>query len=146
MDIEDAIVAHLLADEGFTSTIGCNESSKYRIYNLFPLALPQEDSANYPNGVTPGVVYQRISSPRTLSLTGDSANSPRFQFSVYARSLAEAREIAQALNKSLDLFIGTLGGKAKAQVIRADYRDSYEHETGLYRSDVDLFIYYNKKG
>jgi len=38
-----------------------------------------------------------------------------------------------------------LGDKTKAQVIRADYRDSYEHETGLYRSDVDFFIYYTNK-
>lgn len=129
MNIEGALVVHLLADDELTALIG---------ENLFPLAIPE-------GGQTPAVVWQRISSPRTLALAGDDASSPRFQFSAYADDLILARRIAQALNNALDFFVGVLGDKTKAQVIRADYRDSYEHETGLYRSDVDFFIYYTNK-
>ncbi len=129
MDIEGALVAHLLADDELTALVG---------NNLFPLAIPEGEQA-------PAVVWQRVSSPRTLSLSGNSADSPRFQFSAYAHDLVLARRITQALNNALDFFVGVLGDKTKVQVIRADYRDSYEHETGLYRSDVDFFIYYTNK-
>lgn len=136
MDIDSAIVDHLLADQELTALVRDR---------IFPLAIPQADSDLYPSGVIPAIVWQRVSTPRTLSLTGESGSNPRFQFSVYADDLIEAREIAQVLNKSLDFFIGTLGGKAKAQVLKADYRDSYEYETGLYRSDVDFFVFLNNK-
>lgn len=109
------------------------------------LSIPQEDSNLYPNGVIPAIVLQRISTPRTLSLTGESASNPRIQASVYSYDYTEAKEIAEVLNDSLDYFSGALGGWAKASVLRADYRDSYEHETGLYRSDVDFFITHIKE-
>ncbi len=137
MDIEIALTDHLLEDQNLSALIGDR---------VFPLVLPQENKTIYPDGVTPAVVWQRISSPRALSLSGETANNPRFQFSGYADDLMVARQIADALNQSLDFFAGTLGGRTKAQVLRADYRDSYEHETGLYRSDVDFFILHNKKG
>lgn len=137
MDIEKALVSHLLADQNLSALIWDR---------LFPLALPQEDSTVYPNGVVPAVVYQRISSPRTLNLSGEDASNPRIQFSAYALAYAQAKQIAEVLNQSLDYFAGTLGGRTKAQVLRVDYRDSYEQETGLYRSDVDFFVLHNKKG
>ena len=131
MDIESALVAHLLADSKLNALVG---------KKIFPYELPQEDSTIFPDGVTPAIVYQRVSSSRTLTLEGEASSAPRFQFSVYAYDALVAREIARVLNQSLDFFLGELDGKVKAQSIRADYRDTKEHETGLYRSDVDFFI------
>lgn len=112
---------------------------------LFMLALPQEDDKNYPGGVTPAIVMQRISTPRTLTLSGDGPENPRFQFSVYAQPLKVAKDTAKLLNGVLDQFSGTLGDNVRTQILRADYRDSFEQETSLYRSDVDFFVMHSKR-
>lgn len=130
MDIEPALVAHILSDEKITSIIQDR---------LFPLAVPQDEDV-------PAIVYQQISSPRTLSVSGDSsANSTRIQLSVYADTFGKAKQIAQVLFDSLDTFRGKLGGRVKAAVLMADSRDDYEPETGRYRCDVDFFIMHTKK-
>lgn len=130
MDIEQALVAHLLDDPNIT----------YLVHDrIFPLAIPQDEEP-------PAIVYQKISAPRTLSVSGDSsANSTRIQLSVYADTFGKAKQIAQVLFNSLDTFRGKLGGRVKAAVLVADSRDDYEPETGRYRCDVDFFIMHTKK-
>lgn len=86
MDIEQALVAHLLSDEKITSIIQDR---------LFPLAVPQDEDV-------PAIVYQRISSPRTLTLTGESASNPRIQLSCYAKTFSQAKQMAVTLYNSLD--------------------------------------------
>lgn len=103
---------------------------------IYALAIPQ-------NKDVPAIVYQRISTARTLSLTGESASNPRIQFSAYAKDYATAKDIAMALKASLDFYIGELGGEIKAATYMADYRDDYEPDTGRYRSDVDFFVLRN---
>jgi len=129
MDIEQALVAHLLSDEKITSIIQDR---------LFPLAVPQDEDV-------PAIVYQRISSPRTLTLTGESASNPRIQLSCYAKTFGQAKQMAITLYNSLDFFRGELGNKTKSAVLMADSRDDYEPETGRYRCDVDFFIMHTKK-
>lgn len=129
MDIEQALVAHLLSDEKITSIIQDR---------LFPLAVPQDEDV-------PAIVYQRISSPRTLTLTGESASNPRIQLSCYAKTFGQAKQMAITLYNSLDFFRGKLGNKTKSAVLMEDSRDDYEPETGRYRCDVDFFIMHTKK-
>lgn len=137
MEVEYDIVKHLLADQDLSALV---------LNRIFPLQLPQEDKTKYPHGVTPGIVYQRISTPRTLSLDGESSSNPRIQFSVYSEDYVKAKEVARVLNNSLDCYAGKLGDGVTAQVLRAEYRDMQERETGLYRCDVDFFVLNNKKG
>lgn len=129
MDIEQALVAHLLSDEKITSIIQDR---------LFPQAVPQDEDV-------PAIVYQRISSPRTLTLTGESASNPRIQLSCYAKTFGQAKQMAITLYNSLDFFRGKLGNKTKSAVLMEDSRDDYEPETGRYRCDVDFFIMHTKK-
>lgn len=129
LDIEQALVSHLLADSALTAIIGDR---------LYPLAIPE-------TGKVPAVVYQRISSQRVLALDGSSsANSPRIQFSCYAASFGQAKQIAMKLYESLDCFRGVLGNKTKAAVLMADNRDDFEQETGRYRCGVDFFVLHTK--
>lgn len=129
MDIEPALVAHILSDEKITSIIQDR---------LFPLAVPQDEDV-------PAIVYQQISSPRTLTLTGESASHSRIQLSCYAKTFSQAKQMAITLYNSLDFFRGNLGNKTKSAVLMADSRDDYEPETGRYRCDVDFFIMHIKK-
>lgn len=123
------MVNHLMSDPAITAMIGDR---------LYPLAIPE-------TGKVPAIVYQRISAPRTLSLTGESGSSPRIQLSCYAPSYKQAKQMAMVLAQSLDYLRGTLGGRAKAAVLMAGYREDYEPETGRYRSDVDFFIMHSKQ-
>ena len=129
MDIETALVTHILADPAIVAVIG---------NRLYPLAIPQ-------GGEVPAIVYQRVSSPRTLTLDGDSVNSPRIQFSCYAETFGQAKQLAMRLYESLDCFSGVLGNKTKAAALMADNRDDYEPETGRYRCGVDFFVLYTKQ-
>lgn len=129
IEIEAALVSHLLADQRVTTIIGSN---------LFPLAIPLDKDV-------PAVVFQRISSPRTLSLGGSSANNPRIQFSCYAKTFSLAKEIATVVYESLDTFRGMLGGQVRAAVLMADSRDDYEPDTGRYRCDIDFFVMHHKQ-
>ena len=136
MDIEQALVAHLLADQNLT----------YIVHDrIFPLVIPQEDKKIYPNGVIPGITYQRVSTPRSLSLSGESASNPRIQLDAYAKTYTQSKRIAMLLYNSLDYFRGALGGRAKAAVLVADSRDDYEPETSRFRSGVDFFVMHTKK-
>ena len=129
MDIEAALASYLMDDPNIKGLIG---------ENLYGLAIPQ-------NKDVPAVVYQRVSTPRTLSLTGESASNPRIQFSCYAKNYGQTKQIAIQLHKSLDYFRGTLGGGVKAAILMADSRDDYEPDTGRYRCDVDFFVMHTKK-
>lgn len=133
MEIEYDIVAYLLEDEKLSALVWDR---------IFPLQLPQPDDFLYPDGVIPGIVYQRISTPRTLSLSGESSSNPRIQFTVYSDEYVEAKSVAKALNRALDGFAGTLRDNVRAQVLRAEYRDMQERETGLYRCDIDFFAFH----
>ena len=129
MDVETALVSHLMADADIIQLINDN---------LYALAIPQKKDV-------PAIVYQRISTQRTLSLTGESASNPRIQFSCYAKNYGQTKQIAIQLHKSLDYFRGTLGGGVKAAILMADSRDDYEPDTGRYRCDVDFFIMHTKE-
>lgn len=122
------MVNHILADTAIKAVINDR---------LFPLAIPQEENI-------PAIVYQRISSPRTLTLSGDSVNNPRIQLSCYGASYGTAKQLAILLYQSLDCFRGALGNKVKATLLMDDSRDGFDHETKRYRSDVDFFIMHTK--
>ena len=130
MDAEQALVMHLLNDSALTALVGDR---------VFPLAIPQDEQV-------PAIVYQKISAPRTLSVSGDSsANSTRMQLSCYAETFGQAKQIAQVLYNSVDVFRGQLGGRVKAAVLMADSRDDYEPDTGRYRCDIDFFVMHHKQ-
>lgn len=130
MDAEQALVMHLLNDSALTALVGDR---------VFPHAIPQDEQV-------PAIVYQKISAPRTLSVSGDSsANNTRMQLSCYAETFGQAKQIAQVLYNSVDVFRGQLGGRVNAAVLMADSRDDYEPDTGRYRCDIDFFVMHHKQ-
>lgn len=85
--IEEDIVATLNADPTFSTVIEDR---------LYPLQRPQND-------VIPAVVYQRVATTPINSLGGFSKlDSVRIQFSCFAKTVTEAKEIAGYLRAALD--------------------------------------------
>ncbi len=129
MELDSLLMQYLLANTAITDIVG---------QNIFLLSIP-------PTEDTPAIVVQRISSPRTLGLTEPLAISPRYQISAYtSTNFSGAQEIARVIESSLDYFRGDLGTAAHVVAYRDSQRDSYEQETGRYRSDIDLIINYKK--
>ncbi len=98
---------------------------------VYPLLLPQEV-------VLPAISYQRISGVREQSLTGDSAlQHPRFQFSCWAETYAEALAVAEQVRLALQGITAAGGGYYEGAF------DLYDSETGWYYVPVDITIWHN---
>ncbi len=95
MVIEEALVAHLLANAGVIAYVG---------NRIYPLVIPE--------GVElPAIAYQRISTPRESTHSGPSGlASPRFQFSCVSGKYSEANGLVNAVRRALDGYKGTMGG------------------------------------
>ena len=85
--IEADIVTSLGADSTITGLVGSR---------IYPLFRPQGDPL-------PALVYQRVSTVPTNSINGFSRlDAVRIQFSCYAKTLIEAKELAEALRAAMD--------------------------------------------
>ncbi len=96
------------------------------------------------NGPFPYVLYHRIGGGRMRSLKGPTArvSQPRIQWDVVARSYADAREVAEALQLGLELLQGTVLEGRRIQFVRVrDVRDMATdpaHGDGEYEPRVML--------
>lgn len=124
MDIEAALSKHLLNDQGVSVWVHDR---------VFMLRIPEKEE-------TPAVVIQVIDSPRTLGLSQPLSNNSRIQVTVYADGYKLVKNIAKAVDKSLDYFRGLLGENVKSTIYRANMRPHHEPQTGLYRADIDFFV------
>jgi hypothetical protein len=123
--IETGLVSHLLADAPLMAVIE---------RRLYPLVLPQD-------AAVPAVTYQRVSTPRTLTLKGGGTTAPRFQFSAWAMTYSQAKQVGELLKAALDCYTGPMGTH-KVAAFMAGYRDTYDDDTKRYGCGVDFIINY----
>lgn len=132
MMIEEALVAHLLADADVSALIDDR---------IFPNVAPQD-------AALPLLVYQRISSPRVRSQSGPSGLAhPRFQIRAKAATYAGARDLANKVRVSLDGFAGTMGGGGGVSVGAAfldNERDAYEDTLEAHSVPMDFIIWHRE--
>ena len=102
---------------------------------IYPILLPQE-------ATLPAVVYTRISTPRLYKLEDEFLPQGRFQFDCYAEEFQEAKEVAADVKAALDLYSGAMGAYTVEMCIIEDEMDTYEPETGYWRSMVEVVIWY----
>ena len=94
-EIEEALVAHLLAQPGLTALIG---------NRLYPDLLEDDTSL-------PAVVYLNVSDTKDHTLAGQlDLESPVIQFTAYATTKAGAKAVAAQLKTALSDYHGTLSG------------------------------------
>lgn len=133
MSLDAALRSHLLALTDVSNVIGTR---------LYSRAAPQGVTAPY-------VVMLRVSSPGQHNLTGPAAIlSPRYQFSCYGTTHAEAVGIASELRGALDGFRGALGSARVRWAGIEDERDLYEdrsdgEQIGLFRTDLDVVFWHS---
>lgn len=129
MSLETAVVAHLLAQPGFTALIG---------NRLYPMVIPQ-------GGTLPAVTYQRISSVRYSAMVQDTGVATvRLSFSCWATTYSQAKAVAKELRAALQRCTDTIGSGANtvsgvASFVAAEL-DDFEPDTGRYRVMIDLEI------
>jgi len=132
MQIEQAIKKELLADSGIKSLIG---------ERLYYVKAPQDVAKPY-------VVFLKASGPREYSHDGASKLArPRFQFSCFAMTYYEAKQIAEAIRAAIEAFSGTMGGTGGVEVgscFCINESDIYEEDTRLFHVAVDYLIWHKE--
>ena len=132
MKIEQAILKELLADSGITSLIG---------ERLYYVKAPQDV-------VKPYVAFFKASAPREYSHDGASKLAhPRFQFSCFATTYYEAKQITEAIRAAIEAFSGTMGGAGGVEVghcFLINESDIYEENTKLFHVAVDYLIWHKE--
>lgn len=97
------------------------------------------------NGALPGVVYQRIDTPRTRAHSGPSGLAhPRFQLSCWGRTLAEAVGLAELARFALDGYQGDMGDTYVCGIHVANELDDEDVDTGHWRRIVDVIIWHRE--
>jgi hypothetical protein len=91
-------------------------------------------------GRYPCIVYQQITGPRTYTHDGDSILSyPRYQFSCWAETYAQAKAVAEALTTLLSGY----SNPPEIQVIFVDYEmDTYDQDVNAHRALVDFRVWH----
>jgi len=132
MQIEQAVLTELLADSGVTDLVG------ERIYYV---KAPQDVGKPY-------VVFFKASAPREYSHDGASRLArPRFQFSCFATTYYEAKQIAEAIRAAIEAFSGTMGGDGGVEVgscVCLNESDIYEENTQLFHLAIDYLIWHKE--
>lgn len=131
MDIETALMTHLLAQSAVTALVA------RRIHYL---KAPQ-------NVGTPYIVVTKISGPRKHSHDGSSQLAhPRFQFSCFAKTYGGAKGVTAALQTALQGYSGTMGGGSGVAVGNVIYEDETDLDPGenneLFGVGVDYIIWH----
>jgi hypothetical protein len=97
------------------------------------------------NASVPGVVYQRIDTPRAHAHSGPSGLAhPRFQFSCWGRTLAEAAGVAEQLRLAIDGYQGDMGDTYVCSALVANEIDDEDIDTGTWRRIVDVIIWHRE--
>lgn len=132
MLIEQALITFLLAQSTITT---------YTSTRIYQVQAPQDVTGTY-------MVVTKISGVRVGSHEGNSHLAhPRFQFSVFSTSYANAKNCAAALQTALQGYSGTMGGAGGVAVGNAVYEDEndfYEENGGLYQVACDYIIWHTE--
>ena len=122
--IEATLRAYLAAHAGLAALVGGR---------IYPIRLPQGTGL-------PAVCYRRVSGVRKHNVNGLTLVArPRFQFDCWAYSYAEAKAVAEEVRQALNGYHGA----GWDSVIDNDL-DTYEPESGLYRTIVDALIWHTE--
>lgn len=96
------------------------------------------------NVTTPYIVFFKVSSIRNHSHDGSSHLAvSRFQFSIFADTYKECKDIAVQIQSSLQGKSGNVGDSpyvAVGSIFYLDETDMYETDTGLYHVAVDYEV------
>lgn len=98
---------------------------------------------NLPQGATyPALTYLRVSNPPEYSHSGRSRlTRPRYQLDLWAETSSAAESLNAEVLAALGHWAQAFGGPALVQEAGAD---SYEPETKLYRSRIDVILWYTE--
>lgn len=132
MTIEEAITSHLTTNAGVAALVASR---------VYPKQMPQAPTY-------PAIVYHRISGPREHSQTGSSGLAhPRFQFDLYARSYAGAKNLSEKVRLAFDDFRGSMGGGSGVEVdavFLEDDGDDYDDDLQVYMFRVDYTFWHGE--
>jgi hypothetical protein len=126
--LEEGIYAYLSTYANLVAKVGVK---------IYPVRFPQSTTM-------PCVVYQRIDTPRVLTMdtsgaSGDLTN-PRFQFEVWAETYKAGKEISDILRAALNGKTGTLSGGGVSVTIRAALASN---ETVEFSPEFELYRFLN---
>lgn len=125
--IEANLIRFLLERPDMQAVVGT------RIHDL---VLPQEPTL-------PAIVWQKISGTHEHSHDGPSHLAhPRIQFACWAKTLLEAIQVADALQRALDGFSGSMQGQDAYAIFILNEQDFFDPETGLRRRIVDYELWH----
>lgn len=122
----EAIRALLLADPGVAALVGPR---------VYPNALPL-------NATMPAVTLQEISGNQDVNQDGPSDPSEtRIQIDCWARDMAVAAAVREAIKVKLNGFAGLAAGMPLHGVFLAGKRTSYELDTKLHGASMDFMVH-----
>jgi len=127
-DIESALYAFLAADAGVTAAVGSN---------IFPVRAPE--------GVTPVLVYHKVSDPSIHSKDGDmNLAHPRFQITAWAGKYADAKAAIKAVRTALQGYTGPmLQGVAVPEIIVENEQDLNDPQSLEYGASLDAIVWHS---
>jgi hypothetical protein len=96
----------------------------------------------------PVIVYQRISTPREVTLD-NAADTPhaRFQFACKDVTAAKAAALKAAVKNALAGFVGLADDTTVQAIMVEDERSMWNYQegsTGIYESHIDFTIWYEE--
>lgn len=93
----------------------------------------------------PYIVMTKVSAPRIHSHDGYSnLSNPRFQFSSFAETYLEAKQITRSIQQVLQGFRGVSEDVHIQMCLYMNEVDMYETQTGLHHVAVDYEIYHRE--
>ena len=108
---------------------------------IYPLILPQTPTY-------PAVVWQQISGPRVHAMGDDPGiTSPRYQFTCYGATHADAVAVAKQVRLAFENYSGTMGGTGGVTVYHAEVENQlsqYNDAVKVFCSIVDVIIWHEE--
>lgn len=125
--IEDALRAVLIADADVAALVTAR---------VWPMKLPQ-------TATLPAVVYQRVSTIGGVGLAAPvGPTRSRVQFSAWAATFGQARQLGEAVVHALNGWSGTAGGQDVQLVRLVNWLDDYEPgPPERFRVIADVYVY-----
>ena len=127
MPIEAVLTSYIKTVAEITAIIGAGDEAR-----IYPLKLPQKPTY-------PAVTYQVISSPRHHDM--DFAY-PRIQYTAFARTYSQAKELAEYLRLHLQRLKGVLSGVHIKQIEYINLVEFFQRDARIYYITQDFKIIY----
>ena len=126
MSFEEGLFEHLDNHAGLSMEVDSR---------IYPVKLPQRTTL-------PAVTYTRLATPLLHEFEATLLPHPTFQFDCWAATYARAKEVAEQIIIALDLYRGAMGAYTVEQSIVQTERDTFDPETEIWHTMVDVEIWY----